>query len=149
MEIKPLAYTGSLNLKWFILNSTNHKMRSFITSRERKLHKQLHNALCELLWVSHKAVVTHSQNRCKGGRAGQTEPGPLCRRPLHFPWPATDTQSTQRDGNLGKGKFSIYTAHNGASLAVGTLRKKISTTDARVGSSLTKAEVILLTWSFL
>lgn len=66
MEIKPLAYTESLNLKWFILNSTNHKMRSFITSRERKLFMQLHNALCELLWVSHKAVVTHSLNRCKG-----------------------------------------------------------------------------------
>lgn len=85
----------------------------------------------------------------QGGRAGQTEPGLLCRRPLHFPWPATDTQSTQRDGNVGKGEFSIYTAHSGASLAVGTLRKKISTTDIRVGSSLTKAEVILLTWSFL
>lgn len=62
-----MASTESLNLKWFILNSTNHKMRSFFTSRERKLFMQLHKALCKLLWVSHKALVSHPQEQVQRG----------------------------------------------------------------------------------
>lgn len=56
---------------------------------------QLHKALCKLLWVSHKARVTHSLpgTGAKGG--GQTNgsqglsPGPL---PVRFPAPHTEHQ---------------------------------------------------------
>lgn len=33
---------------------------------------QLHKALCKLLWVSHKALVTHSQEQVQRGTGRQT-----------------------------------------------------------------------------
>lgn len=68
---------------------------------------------------------------------------------MHFPWPSPDTEHTGR-WELKEGKvLHLHCLYNGASLAVSTLRKKISTTDTRIGSSLNEAKVILLSWSFL
>lgn len=78
---------------------------------------QLHKALCKLLWVSHKALVTHSQEQVQRGTGRQTG----ARASLH-----TGTE---------EGKFSIYTAWTAELLAL-----KFSTTDTRVGSPLTEAE---------
>lgn len=126
METKSLAYTESLNLKWFILNSTNHKMRSFITSRERKLFMQLHKALCKLLWVSHKARVTHSQEQVQRGTGGQTG----------------------AQGTAGREVLRFPCLCNGASSVVSTLKRDFYHRHQGWKCS-DQGRVILLTWSFL
>lgn len=68
-------------------------MRTFFTSRERKLLMQLHKALCKLLWVPHKALVTHSREQVQRGTGRQTG----ARAPL-------------RSSGTEEGKVSVYTA---------------------------------------
>lgn len=83
----------------------------------------------------------------KGDGRDKREPGPLSRRPRALPMacPGHTGRWELEEGKV----LHLHCLYSGASLAVSTLRKKISTTDTRARSSLTKAEVILLTWSFL
>lgn len=146
MEIKSLAYTESLKSEMFILNSTNHKMRSFITSRERKLFMQLHKALCKLLWVSHKAPVTHSQEQVQRGTGGQTgaRASPRRRRALPSAGPAHTEHRERREG-----KFSIYPACAVGPLELLAHRNRRFYHRHQDWKSSDRGRVILLTWSFL
>lgn len=83
---------------------------------------QLHKALCKLLWVSHKALVSHPQEQVQRGTGKQTG----ARASL---W-----EHRERE----EGKFSIYTAWTVGPAEL--LALKFSTTDTRVGSPLTEAE---------
>lgn len=103
---------------------------------------QLQKALCELLWVSHKAPVTHSQEQVQRG-AGRTS-GSQGLSPGGPRRPGPRSTGSGREG--GREVLHLHCLHSGARLAVST---EVFYHRHQRRKSSDRGRMILLTWSFL
>lgn len=114
------AYSQSLKSKMLILNSTNHKMRCFITGRKRTSFTQFYNALVRAALGTPVAHLQDQVRRKEGcGKTGNTG-----QRACDGLGVLTRAEQQERR-QCEKEKPLLHCLENGSDLTVSTFRKRL------------------------